>query len=162
MKPVFVNLMICTVTCFFIAQRQDPKKSDQVQPLRLGNFSVSLNVKDIEASYEFYRKLGFEQVGGDLKQRWVVLKNENCKIGLFQGMFEKNSLTFNPGWDENKKTLKDFDDVRDIQRELLARGIAISIPAEEGKTGPAFIAFEDPDGNPILIDQHVPRPKKGL
>ena len=129
-------------------------------PMRLGNFSVSLAVKDIAASRAFYEKLGFRVVSGDQSKNWVVLQNENTKIGLFQGMFERNMLTFNPGWDSDKSTLADFDDVRDLQRELRARGLTPNPAADESTTGPAYLMLTDPDGNPILIDQHVPSPAK--
>ena len=128
--------------------------------LRLGNFSVSLTVKDIAASRTFYEKLGFRQCGGDQAKKWLVLQNETATIGLFQGMFEKNSLTFNPGWDRSKKTLPDFDDVREIQRTLVSKGLTLATKADESSTGPAYLTLLDPDGNPILIDQHVPAPKK--
>lgn len=130
------------------------------EPVQLGNFSVSLAVKNIQASKAFYEKLGFEIVGGDISQNWLVLKNGETKIGIFQGMFEKNMLTFNPGWNSDKETLPDFQDVRELQRTLKARGIALAMEADEKTDGPAFIQFEDPDGNPILIDQHVPKPKR--
>jgi catechol 2,3-dioxygenase-like lactoylglutathione lyase family enzyme len=133
------------------------KKGDA--PLRLGNFSVSLAVKDIAKSREFYEKLGFKQVGGEQAKKWLVLQNDTATIGLFQGMFEKNSLTFNPGWDRTKATLPDFDDVREIQKTLKSRGLTLTASADEASTGPAFITLTDPDGNPILIDQHVPAPK---
>ena len=136
----------------------DDKKADA--PLRLGNFSVSLAVKDIAASRAFYEKLGFKVAGGEQAKNWLVLQNETATIGLFQGMFEKNSLTFNPGWDRSKKTLPDFDDVREIQKTLKDRGLKLTASADESSTGPAFITLTDPDGNPILIDQHVPAPKK--
>ncbi|MBL8764274.1 MAG: VOC family protein [Phycisphaerae bacterium] len=129
--------------------------------MRLGNFSVSLTVKDIAASRAFYEKLGFKVVSGDQSKNWIVLQNEDTKIGLFQGMFPKNMLTFNPGWDSNKATLPDFVDVRDIQKELKARGLTPNpaIPAaDESASGPTYFMLTDPDGNPILIDQHVPRP----
>ena len=129
-------------------------------PLRLGNFSVSLNVKDIAVSRAFYEKLGFKVSGGDQAKKWLILQNETAAIGLFQGMFEKNSLTFNPGWDRSKKTLPDFDDVREIQRTLVGKGLTLATKADESSTGPAFLTLKDPDGNPILIDQHVPAPKK--
>lgn len=127
--------------------------------MRLGNFSVSLAVKDIAASRAFYEKLGFRQVGGDGKG-YLILQNDGSTIGLFQGMFPKNTLTFNPGWDRTCATLKDFDDVRDIQRELRAKGLTLAMSTEDAGTGPAFITLEDPDGNPVLIDQHVDRPRK--
>lgn len=126
--------------------------------MRLGNFSVSLAVKDIAASRAFYEKLGFRVIGGDQSRNWLILQNDTATIGLFQGMFEKNLLTFNPGWDRNAATLADFDDVRDIQRMLKSRGVALMSEADEGSTGPASLVVVDPDGNPILIDQHVARP----
>jgi catechol 2,3-dioxygenase-like lactoylglutathione lyase family enzyme len=129
-------------------------------PMRLGNFSVSLVVKDIAASRAFYEKLGFKMVAGDQSQHWVVLQNENARIGLFQGMFERNMLTFNPGWDGDKNTLPDFDDVRDLQKTLKARGLTPQPAADESGTGPGYFMLADPDGNPILVDQHVPSPKK--
>ncbi len=134
------------------------KKGDA--QLRLGNFSVSLTVKDIAASRAFYEKLGFKVCGGDQAQKWLVLQNETATVGLFQGMFEKNLLTFNPGWDRAKKTLSDFDDVREIQRTLVSKGLTLATKADESSTGPASLTLIDPDGNPILIDQHVPAPKK--
>ena len=129
-------------------------------PMQLGNFSVSLNVKDIKASKAFYEKLDFKQVSGELEQNWVVLQNGTTKIGLFQGMFEKNSLTFNPGWDSEKKTLKEFQDVRELQRILKQRGMKLQTEADESSEGPASFTLVDPDGNPILIDQHVPKPSR--
>ncbi|PKA98715.1 catechol 2,3-dioxygenase-like lactoylglutathione lyase family enzyme [Flavobacteriaceae bacterium MAR_2009_75] len=123
--------------------------------MQLGNFSVSLNVKDIKASKTFYENLGFTVFAGELEQNWLILKNGNSTIGLFQGMFEKNILTFNPGWDDNANTLKNFTDVRDLQKELKSKNIEIQTPADENTTGPASIILQDPDGNPILIDQHV-------
>ena len=126
-----------------------------MQPMQLGNFSVSLNVKDIKASKAFYEKLDFKQVSGKLEQNWVVLQNGTTKIGLFQGMFEKNMLTFNPGWDSNANTLAEFTDVRELQRQLKAQGIALATEADETTTGPASFMVIDPDGNPILVDQHI-------
>ena len=128
--------------------------------MQLGNFSISLAVKDVNASKEFYEKLGFKVSGGDLKRKYVVLQNETSTIGLFQGMFEKNSLTYNPGWDRDKKTLAEFQDVREIQLELKKRGLNPVVSADESTDGPAFLTLVDPDGNPILIDQHVPKPTK--
>ena len=125
--------------------------------MHLGNFSISLTVKDIAASKSFYEKLGFSQVSGDMDKHWVVLKNGDTKIGLFQGMFDKNSLTFNPGWDSNGKKLDAFLDVREIQSRLLESGVELTTKADPESTGPAYIALVDPDGNPILIDQHVPK-----
>ena len=128
--------------------------------MRLGNFSVSLAVKDIAASRAFYEKLGFKTMGGDQSQNWLILQNGTTTIGLFQGMFSRNMLTFNPGWDGSANTLPDFDDVREIQRDLKARGLTLATEADESSTGPASLMLLDPDGNPILLDQHVPRPAK--
>ncbi len=123
--------------------------------MELGNFSVSLTVKDLAASRSFYEKLGFEVFGGDQGQGWLIMKSPSCVIGLFQGMFEKNTLTFNPGWDANGQRLEAFTDVREIQRRLKAEGITPVSEADEATTGPASCIVIDPDGNPILIDQHV-------
>lgn len=120
----------------------------------LGNFSVSLAVKDLEASRAFYQKLGFEVFGGDAKS-WIILQNGTTTIGLFQGMFERNLLTFNPGWDNACNTLPGFTDVRELQRQLRAAGIEPVTAADESTTGPASFVVVDPDGNPILFDQHV-------
>ena len=121
----------------------------------LGAFSVSLNVKDIQDSKSFYENLGFRVFGGDISQNWLIMKNGSCTIGLFQGMFEKNILTFNPGWDENATKLDSFTDVRELQRQLKAKGIKIETEADEKTSGPASFVLVDPDGNPILVDQHV-------
>lgn len=123
--------------------------------MELGAFSVSLTVKDLEASKSFYEKLGFHVFAGDAAQNWLIMKNGDHIIGLFQGMFEKNMLTFNPGWDQNGHPLNSFTDVRDLQRELKAQGLNIESEADESATGPASFIVIDPDGNPILIDQHV-------
>lgn len=120
----------------------------------LGTFSISLAVKDIQASKDFYTKLGFEVMGGNQERNWLILKNNSTVIGLFQGMFEKNILTFNPGWDTNAKELNSFTDVRDLQKSLKARGLSLNEEADETSTGPASFTLTDPDGNPILIDQH--------
>ncbi|MGH7176884.1 MAG: VOC family protein [Tepidisphaeraceae bacterium] len=128
--------------------------------MSLGNFSVSLTVKDIAASRAFYEKLGFHVKSGNQAQNWLVMQNETSTIGLFQGMFDKNILTFNPGWDRNKTTLADFDDVRDIQRTLKDRGLKLTTEADPSTKGPASLTLTDPDGNAILIDQHVPSPAK--
>ncbi len=122
--------------------------------MELGSFSVSLSVKDLEVSKDFYEKLGFEQVGGDSNENWLILRNGEHVIGLFQGMFEKNILTFNPGWDQHGRNLDDFTDVRELQRELKKRGISLANEADEVSSGPASCMITDPDGNPILIDQH--------
>jgi lactoylglutathione lyase len=122
--------------------------------MKLGAFSVSLNVKDINKSKLFYENLGFQVLGGDITQNWIILKNENCIIGLFQGMFEKNILTFNPGWNENAENLDSFTDIRDLQKQLKVKGIKMLSEADETSEGPASFIIEDPDGNPILLDQH--------
>ena len=123
--------------------------------MQLGNFSVSLAVKDLEASRSFYEKLGFKAFGGNAAQGWLILKNGAHNLGLFQGMFEKNVLTFNPGWDSNAQRLPSFTDVRELQRQLKAQGVALMQEADESSTGPASFIVLDPDGNPILVDQHV-------
>ncbi|MFT4470270.1 VOC family protein [Arthrobacter sulfonylureivorans] len=123
--------------------------------MELGAFSISLAVKDIAASAAFYKKLGFSDHGGDISQNWLILKNGETVIGLFQGMFEKNALTFNPGWTQNAQALDSFTDVRELQRELKAEGVEFLSEAEEGTTGPASFMLLDPDGNPIIVDQHV-------
>lgn len=128
--------------------------------MRLGNFSVSLAVKDLAASRAFYEKLGFRPLGQFTSRNMVILQNDTATIGLFQGMFEKNSLTFNPGWDRTCATLPVFEDVRDIQKQLKSNGLKLTSEADESTTGPASLILVDPDGNPILIDQHVPRPRK--
>ena len=121
----------------------------------LGSFSVSLAVKDLSISQTFYEKLGFEVFGGDASQGWLIMKSPSCVIGLFQGMFEKNILTFNPGWDSSAQPLDTFTDVREIQEKLKANGIEFASEADETTTGPASFVILDPDGNPILVDQHV-------
>ena len=123
--------------------------------MELGAFSISLAVKDIGASKAFYEKLGFAVFAGDATQNWLILKNGPQAIGLFQGMFEKNILTFNPGWDSDASELKTFTDIRDLQRKLKAQGVQLTSEADETSTGPASFTTVDPDGNPILVDQHV-------
>lgn len=122
--------------------------------MQLGAFSISLAVKDLAASRAFYEKFGFTAFGGDPAQNWLILKNGDHVIGLFQGMFEKNMLTFNPGWDQNASPLPEFTDVRELQRRLREQGVQLVAEADETTTGPAHIMAIDPDGNPILIDQH--------
>ena len=123
--------------------------------MELGNFSVSLAVKDIEASKLFYEKLGFTVFGGNQSQNWLIMKNGNQNIGLFQGMFENNILTFNPGWNSDAQQLPEFTDVRELQRRLKDSGITMISEADESSTGPASFMIVDPDGNTILVDQHV-------
>jgi catechol 2,3-dioxygenase-like lactoylglutathione lyase family enzyme len=120
----------------------------------LGAISISLAVKDLARSKDFYEKLGFEQIGGDLQQNWLIMRNGRHVIGLFHGMFEKNIMTFNPGWDQQSNEVDPFTDVREIQRELKNRGIRLDSEADEAGTGPASLMLSDPDGNQILIDQH--------
>jgi lactoylglutathione lyase len=123
--------------------------------MELGAFSISLAVKDLEASREFYQQFGFEIFGGDASQNWLIMKNGDHVIGLFQGMFENNILTFNPGWDSNAQKLDSFTEVRELQRQLKAKGVDLVSEADESTTGPASFMAIDPDGNPILVDQHV-------
>ena len=123
--------------------------------MKLGAFSVSLAVKDIAASLAFYEKLGFAPIGGDISQNWLILRNGETTLGLFQGMFDQNCLTFNPGWNSQAEPLEAFDDVRKIQQHLKTQGIALTTETAADSTGPGHIAMVDPDGNPILIDQHV-------
>jgi catechol 2,3-dioxygenase-like lactoylglutathione lyase family enzyme len=121
----------------------------------LGSFSVSLAVKNLSVSKEFYEKLGLEVFAGDADQGWLIMKGPSCVVGLFQGMFERNILTFNPGWDSSAQPLDSFTDVREIQEKLKAAGIEFASEADEATTGPASFVILDPDGNPILVDQHV-------
>jgi catechol 2,3-dioxygenase-like lactoylglutathione lyase family enzyme len=123
--------------------------------MQLGAFSISLAVKDLAASRAFYEKLGFKEFGGNASQNWLIMKNGDHIVGLFQGMFEKNMLTFNPGWDQDARPLDGFTDVREIQRQLREQGVALASEADETTTGPASIIVIDPDGNPVLIDQHL-------
>ena len=123
--------------------------------MELGNFSISLAVKDIEASRKLYEKFGFQEFGGDASQNWLIMKNGEHVIGLFQGMFEKNMLTFNPGWDSNASELDNYTDVREIQRRVKEQGVELTSEADESTVGPASFTANDPDGNPILFDQHV-------
>lgn len=123
--------------------------------MKLGAFSVSLSVKDINASKQFYENLGFTVFAGDVEKNYLIMKNEHSLIGLFQGMFENNILTFNPGWNESANQIESFDDVRDIQKQLKSKGVKLDSEADENSSGPASFVVTDPDGNAILIDQHV-------
>jgi catechol 2,3-dioxygenase-like lactoylglutathione lyase family enzyme len=123
--------------------------------MQLGAFSISLAVKDLAASRAFYEKFGFTQFGGDPAQNWLILKNGDHVIGLFQGMFDRNTLTFNPGWDQHANAVEGFTDVRELQRRLKEQGVELVAEADESTTGPAYIMAIDPDGNPVLVDQHV-------
>lgn len=140
-----------------LSQTSKPTKEEAMQ---LGNFSVSLSVKDIKASKAFYEKLDFKIVGGEIKQNWLVLQNGTTTIGIFQGMFDKNMMTFNPGWNSDKETLKEFQDVRELQDVLKKRGVALTTEVKKDTKGPGSFVLVDPDGNPILVDQHVDSPKR--
>ena len=130
-----------------------PTSTTTQQPMHLGAFSISLTVKDLAKSREFYEKLGFSQLGGD-GEHYLIMKNGNALVGLFQGMFDKNILTFNPGWDESGKNVPEFTDVRELQKLAKERGLELTTEADESTTGPASFVLVDPDGNPILVDQH--------
>lgn len=123
--------------------------------MELGGFSVSLTVKDLKKSKAFYEALGFKVFHGEESQGWLIMKSSSCNIGLFQGMFEKNILTFNPGWDENANTLQTYTDVREIQKSLKEKGIKLESEVDETGSGPGSFTLLDPDGNPVLFDQHV-------
>jgi lactoylglutathione lyase len=125
--------------------------------MQLGAHSISLAVKDLAASRAFYEKLGFTPAGGNAARNWLILRNHGCTIGLFQGMFPNNIMTFNPGWNQQAEPVAEFTDIRDLQQTLTARGVALTTRADEGSTGPASLTMVDPDGNMILIDQHVAR-----
>ena len=163
-KPYFVlalsvSLLISLVT-FSGGQSPNTKAKEEEKPqMQLGSFSVSLTVKDIKKSKQFYEKLGFQEVAGELDKNWIIMRNGTTTIGLFQGMFEKNIMTFNPGWDKDQNTLKSFQDVRELQAKLIASGINPDVKADENGTGPSSFVIQDPDGNPILFDQHVDKPK---
>src|ERR1044071_2234228 len=150
----YLAIAVLFFFCGYLVQRssgsQQSKPDDQ--PISLGNFSVSLRVKDLAKSREFYEKLGFQIRSGD-KKRWVVMQNDTAVIGLFQGFIEKSGLTFNPGWDRNRKTLSAFMDIREIQKVLKSRGVEFATKADESSTGPASFTVTDPDGNPVLVDQ---------
>jgi catechol 2,3-dioxygenase-like lactoylglutathione lyase family enzyme len=157
-----VSLLVCFLCGCASVQAPKTRTSPDTGAahMRLGNFSVSLAVKDLDASRAFYEKLGFRATGGDARH-FLIMQNDASTIGLFQGMFDKNILTYNPGWDRNCGTLPDFDDVRDIQQELKRRGVTLATEADESTTGPASLTLFDPDGNQILVDQHVPSPRNG-
>ena len=130
------------------------KQSNSINDMKLGAFSVSLSVKDLKVSKEFYENLGFKVFGGSMEQHYLIMKNENTLIGIFQGMFEGNILTFNPGWDENAQNIEKFDDVREIQKQLKSKNIKLTAEADEKTSGPGYVMLADPDGNVIYIDQH--------
>ena len=149
MKKLLILFVLISNLVF--SQDKDSKKQNTME---LGAFSISLKVKDIKKSVEFYEKLGFTYKGGNIDQNWIVLKNGNTVIGLFQGFIEENTLTFNPGWDQQAQNLPEFNDVREIQKKLKAKDVKLDREADEKTTGPEYIILKDPDGNPILIDQH--------
>ena len=129
-------------------------KIEKQNNMKLGAFSISLSVKDLKTSKEFYEKLGFNAFAGSMEQNYLIMKNDNALIGLFQGMFEGNILTFNPGWDENASNIENFDDIREIQKQLKTSGLKLTSEADEKTKGPASLMLTDPDGNVILLDQH--------
>ncbi len=133
----------------------EPWQDTRSKSMKLGAFSISLNVKDIQASQSFYEDLGFSRFFGDPDENWIIMKNGSTTVGLFQGMLEKNMMTFNPGWNENAEELKEYDDIREIQKKLKARGRPLLSEADENESGPASFTIKDPDGNIILIDQHI-------
>ena len=149
MKKILFSFLLLSQLAF----AQENNISNQ-KNMELGAFSISLKVKDIKKSVEFYEKLGFTYKGGNIDQNWIVLKNGNTVIGLFQGFIEENTLTFNPGWDQQAQNLPEFTDVREIQKKLREKGMKVDREADEKTTGPEYIVLTDPDGNSILIDQH--------
>ena len=154
-------LLLCA--CATLASDVAPPQSPSTEgndSMQLGNFCVCLAVKDLGVSHAFYEKLGFTQVSGDAAQGWVVLKNGAARVGLFQGMLDANTLSFNPGWTADAEPLAQFEDVRELQARLQERGVALDVTADPASTGPAYFILKDPDGNPIFVDQHVPRPAK--
>jgi len=153
-------LILVAVTAFSFGFYSSPKNEinplqvTKTTPMKLGAFSISLSVKDLNTSKKFYENLGFTVMGGDLKMNYLIMKNGNALVGLFQGMFEGNILTFNPGWDESASNVNPFNDVREIQQHLKGNGIKLNSEADTSTTGPASITLTDPDGNTILVDQH--------
>lgn len=147
-KITLITLALAAAFCLgFIS---NPKRKD----MKVGAFSMSLSVKDLKASKEFYESLGFTTFGGSMEHNYLIMKNGNALIGIFQGIFQGNMITFNPGWDENAKNITDFNDVREIQKHLKSKGIKLTSEADEKTKGPASITLADPDGNVILFDQH--------
>ena len=149
MKKILFSFLLLSQLAF----AQENNTSNQ-KNMELGAFSISLKVKDIKKSVEFYEKLGFTYKAGNIDQNWIVLKNGSTVIGLFQGYIEENTLTFNPGWDQHAQNLPEFTDVREIQKKLKAKDVKLDREADEKTSGPEYIILKDPDGNPILIDQH--------
>jgi catechol 2,3-dioxygenase-like lactoylglutathione lyase family enzyme len=157
---MFQRTIISVMAGVVIGWLSSPATKPGATNMELGNFSVSLAVKDLAVSRAFYEKLGFKVVHGSPAAHYLILQNATATIGLFQGMFDKNILTFNPGWDRACATLPEFDDVRDIQRALEKQGLTLTTKADESTTGPASLTLSDPDGNQILLDQHVAKGKK--
>jgi len=163
---LYINLIICFilfVCCTPLKETATDHKKEKSnitennkteKTMKLGAFSMSLSVKDLATSKTFYEKLGFTVFSGDMKMNYLIMKNESTLIGLFQGMFENNAMTFNPGWDQEGKNIDQFDDVRNIQKSLKSEGISVGEELDQSKSGPAFFMITDPDGNAILIDQH--------
>lgn len=137
-----------------VSDNTEITKTEKQNNMKLGAFSISLSVKDLKTSKEFYEKLGFNAFAGSMEQNYLIMKNDNALIGLFQGMFQGNILTFNPGWDENASNVENFDDIRKIQKQLKNRGLTLTSEADEKTEGPASLMITDPDGNVILLDQH--------
>lgn len=137
-----------------ISENIEVSAAEKQNNMKLGAFSISLNVKDLKTSKEFYEKLGFKAFAGSMEHKYIIMKNENALIGLFQGMFQGNILTFNPGWDENANNLESFEDIRKIQQALKTSGLTLTSEADEKTEGPASLMITDPDGNMILLDQH--------
>ena len=159
MKQLLPSVLLVLAACASPGRSAaGPTTTKGTNPMQLGNFALCLTVKDLTVSRAFYEKLGFAQVHGDPAQNWLVLQNDTTKIGLFQGMFPRNMLCFNPGWTSDAKALGQFEDVREIQAALTKQGIQPEPAADPSSTGPASFMIVDPDGNPILFDQHVPRP----
>jgi lactoylglutathione lyase len=150
--------LFATLTLLSLGAATQSTQIKDTKTMELGNFSLSLVVKDIKLSKAFYEKLDFKEVGGKIEQNWIVLQNGTVRIGLFQGMFDKNIMTFNPGWNKDKETLTSFQDVRELQRTLKARGVSMLIEADETTKGPAHFTLADPDGNQLMFDQHVASP----
>jgi catechol 2,3-dioxygenase-like lactoylglutathione lyase family enzyme len=151
---LFINPLITEQSGTIFRHSAISNSEEKADPIKLGAFSVSLSVKDLKISKQFYENLGFQTFGGGMEKNYLIMKNENSVIGLFQGMFVGNMLTFNPGWDGNAKNTDPFNDVREIQKHLKDNNIKLTMEADEKTSGPAYLMLNDPDGNVILIDQH--------
>ena len=160
-RRTYCTLLLLAAGCASTQSPPTPPARDAAEPaMRLGAFSISLAVQDLAASRAFYEKLGFRAFAGDPAQHWLILQSGTSTVGLFQGQFDRNIMTFNPGWDSSAQPVADFDDVREIQAHFKRMGLTMTVEADEASTGPAYLMLVDPDGNPILIDQHVPAPGK--